>query len=147
MVIDLRAQARDLLLQCDPAAKAQGTRRLALTGPVDTDAVLIELSMVSGVGQPSAYGIVVLAEHIRPTLSDPAVRAEIEAEMTALLKRVNAAVADYERLQMLVIAKEPWSIENGCLTPTMKIKRSRIEAEVQSKIDNWYSARGPVLWA
>ena len=42
MVIDLRAQARDLLLQCDPAAKAQGTRRLALTGPVDTDAVLIE---------------------------------------------------------------------------------------------------------
>ena len=108
---------------------------------------LIELSMVSGVGQPSAYGIVVLAEHIRPTLSDPAVRAEIEAEMTALLKRVNAAVADYERLQMLVIAKEPWSIENGCLTPTMKIKRSRIEAEVQSKIDNWYSARGPVLWA
>jgi tetratricopeptide (TPR) repeat protein len=37
-----------------------------------------------------------------------------------LLKRVNAAVADYERLQMLVIAREPWSIENGCLTPTMK---------------------------
>ncbi len=28
---------------------------------------LVELSMVSGVGQPSAYGIVVLAEHIRPT--------------------------------------------------------------------------------
>ena len=108
---------------------------------------LVELSMVSGVGQVSAYGIVVLAEHIRPTLSDPAVRTGIEAEMSALLKRVNEGVADYERLQMLVIAKEPWSIENGCLTPTMKIKRSRIEAELQDRIDNWYSEKGPVLWA
>jgi long-chain acyl-CoA synthetase len=108
---------------------------------------LVELSMVSGVGQPSAYGIVVLAEHIRPTLSDPAVRAEVQAEMAALLKRVNESVADYERLQMLVIAKEPWSIENGCLTPTMKIKRSRIETELQDKIDNWYRDKSPVLWA
>ncbi len=108
---------------------------------------LVELSMVSGVGQPSAYCMVVLAEHIRPNLSKPTVRTEVEIEMAALLKRVNAGVADYERLQMIVIAKEPWSIENGCLTPTMKIKRSRIEAEVQDKIDSWYGARGPVLWA
>ncbi len=108
---------------------------------------LVELSMVSGVGQPSAYGIVVLAEHIRPRLADPAVRAEMQAEMTALLKRVNEGVADYERLQMLVIAKEPWSIENGCLTPTMKIKRSRIEAALEPQIDDWYRAKSLVLWA
>ncbi|MEO7940307.1 MAG: AMP-binding protein [Burkholderiaceae bacterium] len=108
---------------------------------------LVELSMVSGVGQPSAYGIVVLAEHIRPNLSKPTVRTEVEIEMAALLKRVNAGVADYERLQMIVIAKEPWSIENGCLTPTMKIKRSRIEADLQGKIDNWYKTKGAVLWA
>ncbi len=108
---------------------------------------LIELSMVSGVGQPSAYGIVVLAEQIRPKLTDPAVRAQVQEEMTALLKRVNDGIADYERLQMLVIAKEPWSIENGCLTPTMKIKRSRIEAELQPLVDGWYRAKTPVLWA
>ncbi len=108
---------------------------------------MVELSMVSGVGQPSAYGIVVLAETIRPKLADPAVRAEVQSEMTALLKRVNNGVADYERLQMLVIAKEPWSIENGCLTPTMKIKRSRIEAELQPLVDDWYGAKAPVLWA
>ncbi|MCZ4314084.1 AMP-binding protein [Comamonadaceae bacterium G21597-S1] len=108
---------------------------------------LVELSMVSGVGQASAYGIVVLAEHIRPRLSDPTVRAEVETEMAALLQRVNEGVADYERLQMLVVAREPWSIENGCLTPTMKIKRSRIEDEVKDKVDNWYGARRPVLWA
>jgi long-chain acyl-CoA synthetase len=64
---------------------------------------------------------------LRPKLKDPAVRAEVEAELTAAAARGQRRVADYEQLQMLVVAREPWSIENGCLTPTMKIKRSRIE--------------------
>ncbi len=108
---------------------------------------MVELSMVSGVGQAAAYAMVVLAEHIRPTLSRPEVRSQVETEMTTLLQRVNAQVADYERLQMIVIAGEPWSIENGCLTPTMKIKRGRIEADVKDRIAGWYAARSPVVWA
>ena len=108
---------------------------------------LVELSIVSGVGQAAAYGMVVLAEHLRPTLSDPAVRREVENELAQLLKRVNVALADYERLQMLVIASEPWSIENGCLTPTMKIKRSRIEAQAQAQVDEWYASQKHVVWA
>jgi long-subunit acyl-CoA synthetase (AMP-forming) len=48
---------------------------------------------------------------------------------------------------MIVVAKEPWSIDNGCLTPTMKIKRARIEDSVQSKVEGWYAAKGPVLWS
>jgi long-subunit acyl-CoA synthetase (AMP-forming) len=108
---------------------------------------LVELSMVSGVGQAAAYGIVVLAEHIRPRLSEAGLRNEVETEMAALLERVNASVADYERLQMLVIAREPWSIENGCLTPTMKIKRSRIESEVNDRVPDWYRSSKPVVWA
>ncbi len=111
------------------------------------DHPLVELSIVSGVGQASAFGMVVLSEQARPQLKDDAFRAEVESEMTALLKRVNAAVADYERLQMLVIAKEPWSIENGCLTPTMKIKRSRIESEVAAQIEDWYGSKKVVNWA
>jgi long-chain acyl-CoA synthetase len=67
--------------------------------------------------------------------------------MAAVLKRVNANVADYEQLRMIVVAREPWSIENGCLTPTMKIKRNRIEAAVGDKVEKWYGAKGPVVWA
>jgi long-chain acyl-CoA synthetase len=108
---------------------------------------MVESSMVSGLGQAAAYGLVVLAEDVRPKLGDPAVRAQVTAAMTELLHQVNASVADYEHLQMLVIAREPWSIDNGCLTPTMKIKRSRIEAEVAPRVDAWYAAQGAVLWA
>jgi long-chain acyl-CoA synthetase len=108
---------------------------------------MVELSLVSGVGQQAAYAMVVPAEGLRPKLGDAQVRAEFEAEMATILKRVNDNVADYEQLRMIVVAREPWSIENGCLTPTMKIKRARIEAVVNDKVDQWYSTKGPVVWA
>ena len=107
---------------------------------------MIELSLVSGVGQPAAYAIVLLSETIRPRQHDPAVRAEVQSELTKLLKEVNNAVADYEQLKMIVVAREPWSIENGCLTPTMKIKRAKIEKMLEPEIDRWYSDKQKVLW-
>ena len=107
---------------------------------------LVELSLVSGVGQQAAYAMVVPAEGLRPRLTDPTVRAEFVEEMAAVLRRVNSKVADYEQLKMIVIAREPWSMDNGFLTPTMKIKRSRIEAAVDPEVEKWFAAKGPVIW-
>lgn len=109
--------------------------------------VMVELSLVSGVGQGAAYALVVPSEASRPKLSDPAFKAEFEHEMQGVLKKVNDQVADYEQLRMIVVVREPWSIDNGCLTPTMKIKRSRIEAVVNDQVETWYQAKGPVVWA
>ena len=108
---------------------------------------LIEVSIVSGVAQPAAYAMVVLAEDIRAQGQDPAVRARVESELGELLKQVNSELADYEQLRMLVIAKEVWSIENGLLTPTMKIKRNRIESAVETQVEAWYGKSGMVFWA
>ena len=108
---------------------------------------MIEMSIVSGVSQPSAYAMVVLSEDIRPKMHEPEVKAQVESELTTLLAQVNSELADYEKLRMLVIANEAWSIENGFLTPTMKIKRSRIEASVESQVASWYEKSGSVFWA
>ena len=109
---------------------------------------MVESCMVSGVGQPSAYALVVPAEDLRPRLAgDTALRAQLESELAALLKRVNGEIADYEQLAMVVVAREPWSSEAGTLTPTMKIKRSRIESQVEPKVDGWYAQKKPVVWS
>ena len=108
---------------------------------------LIESSMVSGLGQPAAYAVVVLGEEFRPKQADPAFRADAQAQLAKLLDQVNAQVPDYEKLQMIVVAKDPWSIENGCLTPTMKIRRSRIETVVEPKVEAWYANSSKVQWA
>mgnify|MGYP002146091746 CR=1 FL=1 len=63
-----------------------------------------------------------------------------------LLQDVNRTLVAHERLGRLVVAREPWSIENGCLTPTMKIKRGSIESVVEPQVDTWYRGDGPVVW-
>jgi long-subunit acyl-CoA synthetase (AMP-forming) len=108
---------------------------------------LVELSCVSGVGRPAAFAVVVLAEDVRPKLGDPAVRAHVEQELTELLRKVNGSIAEYERLQMLVVAREAWSIENGMLTPTLKIKRTKLEETFGPHLDGWYESGRPVVWA
>ena len=108
---------------------------------------LVETSMVSGLGQPAAYALVVLAEDLRPRLSDAISRARVEGELNQLLNDLNRELADYEKLQMIVIAAEPWTIESGCLTSTMKIRRSKIESVVQAQVEGWYASKGAVHWA
>jgi long-chain acyl-CoA synthetase len=108
---------------------------------------MIESSMVSGVGQAASYALVVLAEDVRPKLKDPAFKAEVTEQMTALLKETNKDLADYEKMQMVVIANEPWSIDNGCLTPTLKIKRAKIEAMVEPQVDKWFDGKDKVMWS
>jgi long-subunit acyl-CoA synthetase (AMP-forming) len=108
---------------------------------------MVELSMVSGLGQPAAYALVLLAEDLRPRLSDPDLRRRVQADLEQLLQGVNAELAHYERLAMLVVASEPWTIDNGLLTPTMKLKRSRIEAAVDAQVNAWYGSNQTVVWA
>ena len=108
---------------------------------------MVEQALVSGLGQPLPYALLVLNEHLRPQLGDPAVRSRVDAELARLLHEVNADLPSFQRLHMLVVASEPWAIENGCLTPTMKIKRSRIEALVAPQVDGWYASAGGILWA
>ena len=71
---------------------------------------------------------------------------QFEADFETLLEQVNSKVEAFERLQFLVVVKDPWLIENGFLTPTMKIKRSVLEDTYGSKMDQWYSARRKVVW-
>ncbi len=150
---DLGEQSPDGMLKLTGRAKelfktARG--KYVAPAPIENELnahPMVELSIVSGVGQPRAYGIVVLAEQLRPKTGDPAVRAQVQKELEQLLSELNHRLADSERLQMIVVAREPWSIENGCLTPTMKIRRARIEAEVERDVQRWYASQGAVVWA
>lgn len=108
---------------------------------------MVELSIVSGVGKPAAYAMVMLNEYLRPRLSEAGVRRQVDDELGRLLRDINDSLASHERLAVLVVASQPWTVENGCLTPTLKIKRGRIEALAEPSVDAWYAGQGPVVWA
>lgn len=108
--------------------------------------VHIEMSCVSGSGYPTPYAVVQLAEDLQAKMADGSARAELEPALEALLSKVNAEVEHHERLGFIAVAKRPWTIEDGFLTPTMKIKRASLEDEYNPLLDAWYAAKKKVIW-
>jgi long-chain acyl-CoA synthetase len=43
--------------------------------------------------------------------------------------------------------REEWTVDNGLLTPTLKLKRSAIEARYADHVDGWYASRTNIVWA
>ena len=54
-------------------------------------------------------------------------REEIEADLLDRVQTINNDVDKHARIGAVMVSTEPWSIENGVLTPTMKIRREKVE--------------------
>ena len=107
---------------------------------------MLEQCCVSGSGRQACYAILQLAEGLRDKFDDPAFREEATKHFETLLAEVNSQVENYEELQFLAIAREPWQVENDFLTPTLKIKRNVIESAYEPFLDDWYASRKKVIW-
>ena len=70
---------------------------------------------------------------------------EIEQTLIETLLATNAELEKHERIQKLVIMKEDWTLENGLLTPTLKIKRNPIENKYQAQYEGWYNHASVVV--
>lgn len=59
----------------------------------------------------------------------------------AALKRIKATLRGfpkYARIRAVYLSQEPWKVEDGLLTPTLKLKRSEIEKRFASQITELY---------
>ncbi|MFM7704154.1 MAG: AMP-binding protein [Rubrivivax sp.] len=106
----------------------------------------IELSCVAGSGYADAHALIQVAESLVDKLKTAEGRAEYEPHFAELLKQVNSQLEDWEQLGFVAIVSERWLVENGFLTPTMKIKRSTIEAHYKPQLDAWYASKKKVIW-
>ncbi|MNE33635.1 Long-chain-fatty-acid--CoA ligase FadD15 [compost metagenome] len=92
---------------------------------------------VTGVGLPQPFALVTLSEETRAALASGLQHSDLVSELENLLNQVNDQFEDHERLDFLVVVKNPWTIEDGLLTPTMKIRRSVIEERYAAQTDTW----------
>ena len=51
----------------------------------------------------------------------------IETALRGQAEKINATVDKHARIGAVIIATEPWTIENEVLTPTLKIRREKVE--------------------
>jgi len=61
--------------------------------------------------------------------------AEVQASLLDTVKAINAEVEHHARIGAVIITKEAWSIENEVLTPTMKIRREKVEERFAEKAE------------
>ncbi|AFK01821.1 AMP-dependent synthetase and ligase [Emticicia oligotrophica DSM 17448] len=101
----------------------------------------IEQICVVGNNLPQPIGLIVLSDLGKAT-DKQVVRESLEVT----LKELNPKLKNYERVQRLVVLREPWTVENNKMTPTLKIKRNVIEKEYATKVETWYSKSDAVVW-
>jgi len=102
----------------------------------------IEQVCVAGLGIPQPIALVNLSE-----TGKAADRELVEASLLESAKELNNQRANFERISTVVIQKETWSEENGCLTPTMKVKRGAIDEKFGKKYLEWHEEKSPVIWS
>jgi len=122
--------------------------------PIDVEAAivrdpLIEQVMLLGEGKPFLSVIVVLnaeqwkiicTERGLDHASSEAIRSEAVEDL--LLSRIAAqmhAFPGYAQVRRASATLEHWTVENGILTPTMKLKRAKVMEKFNAEIDAIYA--------
>jgi long-chain acyl-CoA synthetase len=64
-------------------------------------------------------------------------KAALHAQMNAASKE--AKLAGFEMLKKVHLEPDPWTVDNGMLTPTFKAKRVDLKKRYQEQIDAMYA--------
>ncbi len=107
----------------------------------------LETGCVMGSGHPQPCAVVAIAEAYHLKLDDAALRTRISESIAKTLADVNAKVDPHEALHVVVVTRDPWTIQSGVLTPTMKVKRNVVEEKYAPALEGWYAKKERVLWA
>ncbi|MEK1905895.1 MAG: AMP-binding protein [Pseudomonas sp.] len=101
----------------------------------------IEQVCVVGDGLPQPLALCVLSEAGQ---REP--REQLAGSLKAFLHSINEQLDKPERLSGLVLISEAWAIDNGFLTPTLKIKRNVVENTYSQHFPVWGERVGEVFW-
>ncbi len=89
----------------------------------------IDQTVVYGDNKPYLVSLIVLNEEKKNVLSE-----EIKKE----IEKVNTNLTKIEQIKKFLIIDEKFSIENGMLTPTLKLKRYKIINKYKKELENLY---------
>ena len=112
--------------------------------PVPIESLLMENSLIeqicvtgSNLKQPIALVVLTPEAQVHD-------ESHLRQSLKHTLEHINKKLESHARLDALVVVNDSWSVENGLLTPTLKIKRHLIESKYHDLIQSEHSQ--PVVW-
>ena len=94
-------------------------------------------SMVIGDRRPYLVAVIVPEIEKTKNLTDEEINEIISSEV----KRANEGLSSIEKIRKFIIAKEPFSTDNGLLTPTMKVRRHKVIEIYGETLDDLYGSK------
>ncbi|WP_438269732.1 AMP-binding protein [Photobacterium sanguinicancri] len=112
------------------------TAKGKFVSPVPIEKRLFELSNVElmcliGSGMPAP--VLLAIPHEFPNFD----RKRYEKKVHHVIENINQELESHAKIKGVLMIKEPWTIENGVLTPTLKIKRHILEKRYQEIGNEW----------
>ncbi len=101
---------------------------------------LFEQVIVIGEGRPYLSALVILNSKICEELSIDPYDTDQNLE-NRLIKRISQQLDSfpgYAKIRRVAVINEPWTVENGLITPTLKIRRTRILEHYGDRVNSLY---------
>ena len=105
------------------------------------DVTEFEQICVAGFGIASPILLAVPSERANSIDKDT-----LKQQLSNKLESVNKDQVSHRKVSTIVIMKEAWTPDNGILTPTMKIKRVKIDEKFMSKYSEWHENSEAIIW-
>jgi long-chain acyl-CoA synthetase len=92
----------------------------------------IEQVCVAGLGLNQPLALINLSE-----IGKNADKDELEKSLEDTIRKINKDLPSYQHLSKAVVINEEWTVDMGLLTPTMKIKRKKVNERYDSLMLDW----------
>ncbi|ADE12088.1 AMP-dependent synthetase/ligase [Sideroxydans lithotrophicus] len=121
--------------------------------PADMEAAilhdpLIDQVMIYGEGRPYLIALAVLNPEVwlqvaakvgvRPDMPESLTDSAVEAKVLRRIARNLSGFPGYAKVHRVLLLREPWTIDNGLLTPKLSLKRNHVVAAFSRQIDELY---------
>ena len=101
----------------------------------------IEQICLLGIGLPQPVALVSLSDIGKAKSAE-----NIRQSLNQTLADANNQLDNYKKVSTLVIIKDPFTVENGMLTPTLKTKRTEVNNKYKALLNAWHEDKEAVVF-
>lgn len=111
---------------------------MELTLSKNTD---LEHVCIVGTGIPQPIALIIASETGKAKSKE-----DFNSSVESTLKEANQHLESYEKIAKAVVMKEDWTVDNGLMTPTLKVKRNRVEAIHMPMYPQWFEHNETIVY-
>ena len=101
----------------------------------------IEQICIVGMGIPQPIALIITSLEAKNKSEE-----EVNNSLIKSISELNPTLDKYERIEKAVIMNEDWSVDNGLLTPTLKVKRNQVEKIHMPMYKEWFEHEEKVIY-